>query len=206
MSSDSNGANDRSGVLENFGDLWRAQEKLYSFSGVRLPWPVPEAAVMYGGLAAALLVFGPGLPVIGGWIGIVPLLARLGLAIAVGFAGAVYRPDGRALHYWTLGRARMLLEGRRLVAYRRARLPSYLHYGDLPVLSDGREVRLRSGRVRAHSQPVIVRFPYKMTSPKRHGKEIHIARAQGRRRRKRSRLQLAPGEVLVVKDARRHGK
>lgn len=147
-----------SGVLENFGDLWRAEEKIYRFSGVKLFWPVPEAAVRYAFAILSLLFLGGGLPVVGQLFDAIPMLFRLGGAVVVGLAGAFIKPDGRAFHQWLFDRARMVIAGGRLVSYRRVRWPLRVRYDDIPVLSDGRSVALRAGIVKAGNSRMIVRF------------------------------------------------
>ena len=148
--------------IRSYRVCFELDRRIYRLERWRLPvpWGLPLRSIGYASAALVAILFAQGLPLLGVLIGALPAPVRLCLLpIGIAYALTVVRVDGRPAHSALLALARFRLAPRWIAAYSRCHsLGAVARLGELCLAPDGRDTRLRRGRIKGPAT-VLLRYP-----------------------------------------------
>jgi hypothetical protein len=170
-------------TIRSFRVVFNLERRIHKVDRWRIPVPygIPLRGIAYWVLALfATLALGR-LPVIGELVALLPTPIRLVLVpVAIAYALARLRVDGRAAHTALAAWARFELSPRRLAGVREVpRVGSVVRLADFPLLPDERSARYRRGIIEGPATVLLRYPPFGRVTARRGRPTLHVKQLPG---------------------------
>ena len=170
-------------AIRSFRLVFDLERRLHKVDRWRIPLPygIPLRGIAYWALALIAVLALERLPAVGALVGLLPLPVRVVMVpVAIAWALARVRIDGRAAHTALAACARFGLAPRRLAGLRAVpAVGSVVRLTDVPIVPDERAARYRRAVIEGPATVLLRYPPFGRVRASRRGRALRVRQLPG---------------------------